>query len=108
VLFSFIKAMTALKKNATAMSKGTAFASLMAYVGMLIHMTVDFPLLAPASAVYFVIFVSLPMISSNIIVNKQTKNNSIFRAYRLTRIRLFAIRNMLSSVQVLILEPTTN
>jgi putative inorganic carbon (HCO3(-)) transporter len=42
----------------------------MAYVGMLIHMTVDFPLLAPASAVYFVIFVSLPMISSNIIVNR--------------------------------------
>jgi putative inorganic carbon (HCO3(-)) transporter len=74
VLFSFIKAMTALKKNATAMSKGTAFACLMAYVGMLIHMTVDFPLLAPASAVYFVIFVSLPMISSNIIVNRQTKN----------------------------------
>jgi O-antigen ligase len=70
VLFSFIKAMTALKKNATAMSKGTAFACLMAYVGMLIHMTVDFPLLAPASAVYFVIFVSLPMISSNIIVNR--------------------------------------
>jgi putative inorganic carbon (HCO3(-)) transporter len=74
VLISFIKAMTALKKNASPLSKGTAFACLMAYLGMLIHMSVDFPLQAPANAVYFVIFISLPLISNNIIVNRQTTN----------------------------------
>ncbi|WP_340677099.1 O-antigen ligase family protein [Paraglaciecola sp.] len=74
VFFSFIKAVTALKKNASPLSKGTAFACLMAYLGMLIHMSVDFPLQAPANAVYFVIFIALPLISNNIIVNRQTTN----------------------------------
>jgi putative inorganic carbon (HCO3(-)) transporter len=74
VLFSFIKAMTALKKNASPLSKGTAFACLMAYLGMLIHMSVDFPLQAPANAVYFVIFIALPMVSNNIIANRQARN----------------------------------
>jgi len=74
VLFSFIKAMTALKKNASPVSKGTAFACLMAYLGMLIHMSVDFPLQAPANAVYFVILLALPLISKNIIVNPSARN----------------------------------
>jgi O-antigen ligase len=72
VLFSFIKAITALKKNTSPISKGTAFACLMAYVGMLIHMSVDFPLQAPANAVYFVIFIALSVVSSNISVSRQT------------------------------------
>jgi O-antigen ligase len=65
VLFAFIKAMTALKKNASPIYKGTAFACLMAYLGMLIHMSVDFPLQAPANAVYFVVFIALSLVSSN-------------------------------------------
>jgi putative inorganic carbon (hco3(-)) transporter len=74
VLSSFVKAMSALKKNASPMTKGTAFACLMAYLGMLIHITVDFPLQAPANAVYFIIFIALAFISKNIRVNQQTKN----------------------------------
>jgi putative inorganic carbon (HCO3(-)) transporter len=74
VLFSFIKAMTALKKNASPVSKGTAFACLMAYLGMLIHMSVDFPLQAPANAVYFVILLALPLISKNVMVNRSAIN----------------------------------
>jgi putative inorganic carbon (HCO3(-)) transporter len=70
VLFSFIKAMTALKKNASPISKGTAFACLLAFLGMLIHIFVDFPLQAPANAVYFVIFIALSMVSTNINVNR--------------------------------------
>jgi putative inorganic carbon (HCO3(-)) transporter len=70
VLFSFIKAMTALKKNASPISKGTAFACLLAFLGMLIHISVDFPLQAPANAVYFVIFIALSMVSTNISVNR--------------------------------------
>jgi O-antigen ligase len=74
VFFSFIKAMTALKKNVSPMSKGTAFACLMAYLGMLIHMSVDFPLQAPANAAYFVIFIALPLISKNILADRSTTN----------------------------------
>lgn len=70
VLFSFIKAFTALKKRASRISKGTAFACLMAYLGMLIHMSVDFPLQAPTNAVYFVIFIALPLVSNNICVKR--------------------------------------
>jgi putative inorganic carbon (HCO3(-)) transporter len=70
VLFSFIKAITALKKNASPISKGTAFACLLAFLGMLIHISVDFPLQAPANAVYFVIFIALSMVSTNISVNR--------------------------------------
>ena len=74
VLFSFIKAMTALKKNASPLSKGTSFACLMAYLGMLIHMSVDFPLQAPANAVYFIIFIVLPLVAKNAIVNRPANN----------------------------------
>jgi O-antigen ligase len=66
VLFSFIKAMTALKKNVSPISKGTAFACLMACVGMLIHMTVDFPLQSTTNSVYFVVFIALPLVSNNV------------------------------------------
>jgi putative inorganic carbon (HCO3(-)) transporter len=38
----------------------------MAIFGMLIHMTVDFPLQAPANAAYFVVFLALAWIVNNI------------------------------------------
>jgi O-antigen ligase len=70
VLWSFIKAITALKKNVSQISKGTGFACLMAYLGMLIHMSVDFPLQAPTNVVYFVIFIALPLVANNISVKR--------------------------------------
>ena len=67
LLFALLKAVKALKDNVSPLSKGCAFACLMAYIGMLIHISVDFPLQAPANAVYFVVFIALPFISHNIV-----------------------------------------
>jgi O-antigen ligase len=71
VLFSFVKALTALKKNANPAFKGAAFACLLAYLGMLIHISVDFPLQAPANVVYFVIFIALPWTFTHSVADKK-------------------------------------
>ena len=59
----FYSALIVIKKRKNPIYKGAAFASLMAILGMLIHMTVDFPLQAPANAGYFVIFLALALVS---------------------------------------------
>ncbi|MDU0356006.1 O-antigen ligase family protein [Paraglaciecola aquimarina] len=63
VLLCFLVAVAVIKKRKNAMYKGAAFASLMAITGMLIHMSVDFPLQAPANASYFVVFLALALLS---------------------------------------------
>ena len=64
VLLCFFAAIAVIKKRKSVMYKGAAFASLMAIMGMLIHMTVDFPLQAPANASYFIVFLAMALISS--------------------------------------------
>jgi putative inorganic carbon (HCO3(-)) transporter len=59
VLLSFYKALYAMSHRKSSIMKGAAFAVCMAIIGMLIHMTVDFPLQAPANASYFVVFMAL-------------------------------------------------
>lgn len=66
VLHSLSKALSALRKKPTPVTKGSAFACLVAYIGMLIHMSADFPLIAPANAVYFVVFLALPLVTTNL------------------------------------------
>jgi O-antigen ligase len=59
VLLSLYKALYAMRHRKTSIMKGAAFAVCMVNIGMLIHMTVDFPLQAPANAGYFVVFLAL-------------------------------------------------
>jgi O-antigen ligase len=66
VILSLFKALHAMKHRKMSIMKGAAFASSMAIIGMLIHMTVDFPLQAPANAGYFVVFLALAWIVSTI------------------------------------------
>jgi putative inorganic carbon (HCO3(-)) transporter len=66
VFWSLFKALHAMKHRKMSIMKGAAFAVCMAIFGMLIHMTVDFPLQAPANAAYFVVFLALAWIVNNI------------------------------------------
>lgn len=56
---SFFKAVHAMRYRRMSIMKGAAFSCTMVIIGMLIHMTVDFPIQAPANAGYFVVFLAL-------------------------------------------------
>ena len=62
VVMCFYSALVVMIKRRNTVYKGAAFASLMAIIGMLIHMSVDFPLQAPANASYFVVFLALALV----------------------------------------------
>lgn len=49
---------------------GTAAAALMAVVGMLMHMSVDFPLVAPANSSFFILLLALACIAHNFLNNE--------------------------------------
>jgi putative inorganic carbon (HCO3(-)) transporter len=78
VLLCFFTAAVVIKKRNNAMYKGAAFASLMAIIGMLIHMSVDFPLQAPANASYFIVFLALALVS-NANLSMRTRSSSTMR-----------------------------
>ena len=61
VIWCFTQSIRAMRKRRPSIFKGTAFACCMAMLGMAIHMTVDFPLQAPANACYFVVFLALSL-----------------------------------------------
>ena len=65
VLLSLYKSLYAMRHRKNSIMKGTAFAVCMVIIGMLIHMTVDFPLQAPANAGYFVVFLALAWVINN-------------------------------------------
>jgi len=59
VLASLRQAIYTLRNRHNNLMKGTAFGCMMAIIGMLIHITVDFNLQAPANTVYFVLILTL-------------------------------------------------
>lgn len=59
VLASLRQTIYTLRNRKNNLMKGTAFGCMMAIIGMLIHITVDFNLQAPANAVYFVLILTL-------------------------------------------------
>ena len=63
VLWSLWHAQYALRHRRRSLMKGTAFAAMMAIVGQLIHITVDFTLQPPANALYFLIIICLDWMS---------------------------------------------
>ena len=73
VLLSLYKALYAMRHRKSSIMKGTAFAVCMAIIGMLIHMTVDFPLQSPANAGYFVIFLALAWVINTVEVAPKPK-----------------------------------
>jgi putative inorganic carbon (HCO3(-)) transporter len=75
VLLSLYKSLYAMRHRKNSIMKGTAFAVCMVIIGMLIHMTVDFPLQAPANAGYFVVFLALAWVINNINVKPSTLRN---------------------------------
>ena len=54
-----------LKHRKSSMAKGAAFGVLMSIVGMAIHISVDFPLQAPANATYFIVILAIGFVVSN-------------------------------------------
>ena len=59
VFASLWQAIYTMRNRKNNLMKGTAFGCMMAIIGMLIHITVDFNLQAPANAVYFVLILTL-------------------------------------------------
>lgn len=63
IMYSLFKAVSALKSRSDPMSQGLAFASIMAIIGMLVHISVDFPLQAPATTINFIALMILGVLS---------------------------------------------
>lgn len=64
VLYSLYQALKALKSRSDPLSQGLAFGAVMAIVGMLMHITVDFPLQAPATTLNFIAMLVLARLSN--------------------------------------------
>lgn len=75
-VFCIYKAMRAMHKRRNSIFKGGAFACLVVFVGMGLHMTVDFPLQAYANASYFVVFLALSMIINSLKIRRPNKSIS--------------------------------
>ncbi|MFT5277099.1 MAG: putative inorganic carbon (HCO3(-)) transporter [Glaciecola sp.] len=71
VVFAFYKSLRAMRKRRNSIFKGTSFTCCMVIIGMLLHMTVDFPLQAFANASYFVIFLALSTIISSLKIQRR-------------------------------------
>ncbi|WP_339773480.1 O-antigen ligase family protein [uncultured Paraglaciecola sp.] len=76
VIWCFSKSVRAMRKRRPSIFKGTAFACCMAMLGMAIHMTVDFPLQAPANACYFVVFLALSLLINQLKITTGKKRRS--------------------------------
>ena len=73
VLISLWQAAYTMRKRRNTLMKGVAFGCMMAIVGMLVHITVDFNLQAPANAVYFVLIMTLSW-QTRILFRQKPKN----------------------------------
>ena len=62
-LYCFISAIKAMRKRKNSLMQGLSFGCLMAIMGMFIHISVDFPLQAPANTGLFVIILALSLIT---------------------------------------------
>ena len=73
VLASLRQTIYTLRNRQNNLMKGTAFGCMMAIIGMMIHITVDFNLQAPANAVYFVLILTLAWQSRFLLRHKYKK-----------------------------------
>jgi putative inorganic carbon (HCO3(-)) transporter len=73
-VFSLYKCLRAMHKRRNSIFKGSAYACLMVFVGMGLHMTVDFPLQSYANASYFVVFLALSMIINSLKIRRPSNS----------------------------------
>ena len=73
VLLCAKSALSAIRHRRHPLPRGTAFAAVMAVIGMALHSTVDFPLQAPANTAIFIILLALGALSRNIPMGRQDK-----------------------------------
>jgi len=73
VLASLWQSIYTMRHRKNNLMKGVAFGCMMAIIGMLIHITVDFNLQAPANAVYFVLILTLAWQSKFLLRHKSRK-----------------------------------
>ncbi|WP_043960025.1 O-antigen ligase family protein [Alteromonas mediterranea] len=73
VLLCAKSALSAMRHRRHPLPRGTAFATVMAVVGMALHSTVDFPLQAPANTAIFIILLALGALSRDIPMGRQDK-----------------------------------
>ncbi|TAP30768.1 O-antigen ligase family protein [Alteromonas sp. KUL17] len=73
VLLCAKSALSAMRHRRHPLPRGTAFATVMAVIGMALHSTVDFPLQAPANTAIFNILLALGALSRDIHMGKQDK-----------------------------------
>ena len=66
VSWCFYSAVNAMRTREDSVMRGVAFGCVMAIFAMALHMTVDFPLQAPANAAYFVTIMALSLVSTRV------------------------------------------
>lgn len=64
-LLALWRCVKVLKDRRSSIARGAAFGVLMSIVGMAIHISVDFPLQAPANAAYFIVMLAIGFAVSN-------------------------------------------
>ncbi len=72
VLWSLWQTIYTMRHRRNTLMKGTAFGCMMAIIGMLIHISVDFNLQAPANAVYFMLILTLAWQSKFLLKHRKT------------------------------------
>ena len=77
VLASLWQSIYTMRHRKNNLMKGVAFGCMMAIIGMLIHISVDFNLQAPANAVYFVLILTLAWQSRFLLRHKSRKQNDL-------------------------------
>jgi len=75
VLTSLWQSIYTMRYRKNNLMKGLAFGCMMAIIGMLIHISVDFNLQAPANAVYFILILTLAWQSRYLLRHKRRKGN---------------------------------
>jgi O-antigen ligase len=73
VLLCAKSALSAMRHRRHPLPRGTAFATVMAVIGMALHSTVDFPLQAPANTAIFIILLALGALSRDIPMGRRDR-----------------------------------
>ncbi|WP_394220697.1 O-antigen ligase family protein [Alteromonas gracilis] len=66
-------ALSAIRNRRHPLPRGTAFASIMAIIGMALHSSVDFPLQAPANTAIFIVLLALGTLSRDISMGRKRR-----------------------------------
>ncbi|NMP16481.1 O-antigen ligase family protein [Thalassotalea sp. Y01] len=73
VMVSLVQGIIAMRRRRSKMLQGLGFATTLAIIGMLLHISVDFNLQAPANAAYFHIVLALAWIANNGLKSKKAR-----------------------------------